>query len=96
MKVYTEAVQFKADQKLIDFIQMKLEKMEKFFNRIIDARVVLRLENSGQVKDKVAEVKLSVPGEVLFAKSTSKKFESAVDEATEALRKQLLKYKELM
>ena len=94
MKVHTEAVQFKADAKLIDFIEKKLHKMDKFFDRIIEARVILKLENSGKVKDKVAEVKLKVPGEILFAKGKSKKFESAIDEAIPALRRQLVKYKE--
>ena len=94
MKVHTEAVQFKADQKLIAFIQRKLAKMERFFDRIIEARVTLRLENSGKIKDKVAEIQLKVPGETLFAKGTDKKFEAAIDEVSKALRKQLIKYKE--
>ncbi|WP_363325461.1 HPF/RaiA family ribosome-associated protein, partial [Phaeodactylibacter sp.] len=47
MKVQTEAVSFKADQKLIDFIEQKLQKMEKYFDRIIEAKVTLKLENSG-------------------------------------------------
>ena len=35
MKVRTEAVQFKADQKLVDFIEKKLQKLEQFFDKII-------------------------------------------------------------
>lgn len=94
MKVHTEAVQFKADQKLLDFIEKKMSKLENFFDRIIDADVKLRLENSGQVKDKVAEVRLHVPGVNLFAKETDKSFEASVDGAIEDLRRQLTKYKE--
>ena len=58
MKVHTESVQFKADKKLLDFIDKKVGKLEQFFDRIIQADVKLRLENSGQVKDKVAAVSL--------------------------------------
>ncbi len=94
MKVHTEAVHFKADAKLLDFIQKKLDKMDRFFDQIIEARVVLKLENSGQVKDKIAEVKLKVPGELLIAKGTSKKFESAIDEVLPILKRKLIKYKE--
>ncbi len=94
MRVHTEAVQFKADQKLIEFIERKLNKMEQYFDRIIEANVTLKLENSGQVKDKVAEVRLTVPGEVLFAKETNKTFEASIDSATDALRRQLMKYKD--
>ena len=64
MKVRTEAVQFKADSKLIDYLDKKLQKLDNFFDRIIDADVKLRLENSGQVRDKITEIKLKVPGSV--------------------------------
>lgn len=94
MKVHTEAVQFKADIKLIDFIEKKIGKLDQYFDHILEAQVVLKLENSGQVRDKIAEVRLNVPGEVIFAKETSKTFEAAVDEATEALKRQLIKHKE--
>lgn len=93
MRVLTEAVQFKADIKLIEFIEDKLNKLEQFFDRIIDAKVSLRLENSGKVKDKVVEVRVNVPGDLLFAKATDKTFEAATDEVTQALEKQLKKYK---
>lgn len=94
MRIHTEAVQFKADQKLITFVEKKITKMAQFYDRIIEANVILKLENSGQVKDKIAEVKLSVPGDVLFAKESSKTFEASVDQATESLRRQLVKYKD--
>ncbi|PHN04037.1 ribosome hibernation-promoting factor, HPF/YfiA family [Flavilitoribacter nigricans] len=94
MKVHTEAVQFKADQKLINFIEKRLAKMEQYFDRIIEARVILKLENSGQIKDKVAEVSLSVPGDTIFVKETNKSFEASIDGAADALKRQLLKYKE--
>ena len=96
MKVHTESVQFKADKKLLDFIDKKVGKLEQFFDRIIQADVKLRLENSGQVKDKVAEVRLDVPGQSLFAKEITKSFEQSVDEAVDNLRRQLSKYKEKM
>ena len=94
MKIRTEAVQFKADQKLLDFIERKLSKMDQFFDRIQEANVVLKLENSGQVRDKIAEVRLSIPGEVLIAKSTSKTFEASVVDAVHTLKRQLIRYKE--
>ncbi len=93
MKVITEAVQFKADSKLIDYIEEKLAKLDKLSDRIISAKVKLRLENSGQVKDKVVEVSLNVPGDHLFAKSISKTFETATDDAVKALGRQLKKFK---
>jgi putative sigma-54 modulation protein len=94
MKIHTEAVQFKADQKLHEFIEKKMEKLTTHFDRIINAEIKLRLENSGQVKDKVAEINLKVPGHNLFAKETTKTFEHSVDSAVDNLRRQLTKYKE--
>ncbi|MBI1225264.1 MAG: ribosome-associated translation inhibitor RaiA [Bacteroidetes bacterium] len=94
MKIHTEAVQFKADQKLHEFIEKKMEKLTSHFDRIINVDVKLRLENSGQVKDKVAEIQLQVPGQTLFAKETTKIFEHSIDGAIDDLRRQLTKYKE--
>jgi putative sigma-54 modulation protein len=94
MRVYTESVAFKADQKLLEYIERKLTKMDQFFDRIIDAHVVLKLENTGQVRDKVAEVRINVPGDILIAKESRKTFEASVASAVEALRRQLIRYKE--
>jgi putative sigma-54 modulation protein len=96
MKVHTESIQFKADVKLLDFIEKKLSKLDLFFDRIIDADVKLKLENSGQVRDKIAEIRLHVPGQSLFVKETDKTFEISVDNAVEDLRRQLIRYKEKM
>ena len=96
MKVYTETNHFSADQKLLDVIEQKLGKLDTFFDRIIEARVNLKLENSGQVKDKIVEVRLSVPGDVLVAKDTERTFEAAIDKAADVLKRQLIKYKEKM
>ena len=94
MKVQTQAVHFSADAKLLDFIERKLSKLDQFFDRIVSAKVVLKLENSGQVKDKIAEIRLEIPGSVLFVKETNKSFEACIDNAIDALKRQLIKYKE--
>jgi putative sigma-54 modulation protein len=96
MKIHTQSVHFDADAKLIEFIEQKVGKLERFFDHIIMADVILRLENNGQIKDKIAEIKIKVPGTVLIAKETEKSFEAAVDSSTEALRRQLIKHKERM
>ena len=93
MKLQTTAVHFKADQKLLDYIQERLEKLENIFDRIIDARVYLKLENSGQVKDKIVEVKLNVPGDELFVSTKDRSFEAAAYNAVNVLNRLLKKYK---
>jgi putative sigma-54 modulation protein len=92
--VHTETIHFSADMKLIAFIEKKLQKLEQIFDRILDASVVLKLENTGQIRDKIAEVKINIPGSVIFIKETSKSFEAAIDMAVEALKRQLIRYKQ--
>jgi len=94
MDVKVQSVHFKADQKLIDFCEKRINKLELFFEGVIGSEVILKLEKDEDKENKVAEIKLSVPAnEYLFAKKQAKSFEEAVDLAVDALRKQLDKYK---
>ena len=96
MKIQTQSVHFDADSSLLEFIQKKVEKLNVFYDRIINADVFLRLEKNGQVQDKIAEIRLSIPGSVLVSKETSKTFENSVDNAVGALKRQLIRKKEKM
>ena len=92
MKVQVHAIHFSADQKLIDFIQKKIDKLETFYDRMVNGEVFLRLNNEG-IENKTVEIKLRVPGNELFAKEQARSFEVATELATEALRNQLKKFK---
>lgn len=94
MVIRTEAVQFKADQKLLSFIEKKFQKLNLFFDKITAVNVFLKLENSGQVKDKVVEAVVNVPGETIFVKDSSKTFEESIEKVGASLKRQLVKYKE--
>lgn len=93
MKVQIQSLHFDADSKLIAFIQKKLDKLDTFYDRTIDAEVILRLNNEG-IENKTVEIKLNVPGEQLFAQKTNGSFEAATDHCAEALRRQIKKHKE--
>ena len=88
------SIHFDADAKLVDFIQRKADKLDTFFDRIIDGEVFMRLEKNESNENKIIEIKLNIPGNQLFAKEKSKTFEAAADKAIESLRRQLKKYKE--
>lgn len=92
MKLQVHSIHFVADQKLVSFIQKKVDKLEKFYDRMVDGEVFLRLNNEG-TENKTVEIKLKVPGDQLFAKEQATSFEEAADLATGALRKQLGKFK---
>ena len=94
MSIKINSVQFKADKKLEDFIESKVSKLIKHHNDVIGAEIILKLENTPDLDNKIAEIKIEIPGNDLFAKKQSKSFESSTDIAVEALRRQLKKHKE--
>src|ERR1051325_202749 len=93
MDIKVHSVHFKADQKLIDFINEKVTKLQLFYDNIISSEVYLKLEPNAD-ENKIAEVKILMPGKEVFAKKQCKTLEEAADLAVEALRKQVGKYKE--
>ena len=92
MKLQVHSIHFDADQKLVNFIQKKINKLETFYDRLVDGEVFLRLNNEG-IENKTVEIKLNVPGTQLFATEKARTFEAAADQATDALRMQLKKFK---
>jgi putative sigma-54 modulation protein len=94
MGVKVQSIHFNADKKLVSFIEERVEKLNQFSDNIVDTEVFLRIDKADNNENKVAEIKLAIPGKDLFAKKQSKSFEEATDEAIEALRKQIIKHKE--
>ena len=92
MKLQVHSIHFDADQKLVNYIQKKVDKLETFYYRLVDGEVYLRLNNEGS-ENKTVEIKLNVPGGQLFAEEKARSFEAATDLATDALRMQLKKFK---
>jgi len=94
MKMIIQSPQFTADKKLRDFVTRKMKKLGQFYDRIVELKVVLKLENSGQVKDKIVDLSMLVPGDLIHAKGTNKTFEAAVDEVIDVAKRQLIRHKE--
>lgn len=92
MKLKVHSIHFDADQKLVAYIQKKVNKLDTFYDRLVDGEVFLRLNNEGS-DNKTVEIKLNLPGSQLFAVEKSRSFEAATDLATDALRMQLTKFK---
>ncbi len=96
MKLQMQSIHFDADQKLLDYIQKKCDKLDQFFDRIQDGNVYLRIEKTGDPSLKSVEIKLNVPGVDLIAKEEAYTFEEATDIATDSLKAQLKRYKDRM
>ncbi|GAB3199104.1 putative sigma-54 modulation protein [Pontibacter aydingkolensis] len=94
MKLQMHSIHFEADQQLTDFIQQKVDKLETFFDRIVEGEVFLKHNNADGINNKTVELKLFVPGATLYSEEDSPSFEAAADAAVEAMRRQLKKYKE--
>lgn len=93
MKIGIQSIHFNADDNLLAFINKKTDKLSSFFDQIIGADVYLRLDRVSGETNKIAQIKLLVPGITLFAKEQCKTFEEATDRALESLRKQIHRYK---
>ncbi len=94
MKVFTQSVNFKADAELIKFIEEKVSKLEKFHDKIIDAEVFLKVQQTSDKENKITEIKMNVPNDELMVKKETKTFEEGVSLCVDSLKRQLKKSKE--
>lgn len=94
MDIQIQSIHFTADRKLINFIEEKVAKLNQFYDGIISSEIFLRLDRSGETTNKVAEIKLNVPGSDLYVKRQCKTFEEAIDTGISAISRQVKKYKE--
>ncbi len=94
MKLQMHSIRFDADHKLLSFIQKKADKLDRFFDRIIDGEVFMRLDKDDNMENKIIEIKLNIPKNQLFARERARTFEAASDLAIDALRKQIVKHKD--
>ena len=95
MNIKIHSVRFDADNRLLEFIEEKVTKLEVFYDDIIGVEVFLRLDkDTVERENKVVEIKLEIAKAPMFSKKQSKTFEESTDLAVDALKKQLLKHKE--
>ena len=91
MKVNTQSVNFNADQKLIDFIQKRMDKLDIYYDKVIKSDVFLKLDNTSDKENKIFEARVSVPGDSFIVKKQCKSFEEGTDMAIASLERQLKK-----
>lgn len=94
MKVNVQAVNFNIDRKLVDFINIRLEKLQQFYDKIVGIDVSLRTENTSDKENKSVDIIVRIPGDDLVVKKTAKTFEEAADMGADALERLLVKHKE--
>lgn len=94
MEIMVNAVKFKADEKLVEFIEKKMKKVATFLPQAMKAEVTLKVDKDQSEMNKIGEVRVLASGEELFAAKQCDTFEEAVDLCLDALKKQIEKLKE--
>jgi len=82
------------NEELENYLVTHIEKLGKTFPRIKKCELVLREEKNGSKKNCLAEAKLFVPGNILFARSQEDNFRLASKNMFDDLREQVVKVKE--
>ena len=95
MNVNIQTVHFDADSRLTEHIENKVTKIAQFNDKVTKVDVYLKLDNVvHKIKDKVAEIKVMVPGHSFFVKQSSKSFEESFDGALDSVINQIKRKKE--
>ena len=95
MNVNIQTVHFNADEKLLDYVNKKIERLNTFHDRIMKVDVYLKLDNVVHaIKDKVVEIQVHIPKHDFFVKASSKSFEESFDNALDSLINQIKRQKE--
>jgi putative sigma-54 modulation protein len=94
MKISIQSIDFTPRQNLLDVVNEKLSKIEKFSDRILEAKVILRVEKSESRENKICEVKLVIPGNDIFVKKQSDSFEDGIQKVSEILQREVKDWKE--
>ena len=77
---------------LRDHVDSRLAKLERYYDGIISAHVILG-ESNAPSGDKTAEINLDVYQKRLSAEDAAPTYEQAINQCVDHLRRQLKKYK---
>ena len=94
MKVSVQSVNFNISNDLVNYIEKKVNNLEKFHDHIIGAEVFLKVQSTSEKENKIVDMKMNLPGVDVVAKKQSKTFEEAVSLAADSVKRQLVKRKE--
>ena len=93
MTYHIQFVQMKSSEALEKLVIEKLDALEKKFNWLIHAEVILKQEKDPEGKGKVCTVNLSLPGPKIHASSDEGSFPASIKETMRDLKVQLKKRK---
>ena len=94
MNINFQSVNYNDDNKLIEFAEKRIKKISQFYLNIIDVFVYTKVENTNDRINKLAELKIGIPGDDVVVKKKAKSFEEAINLAADSAQRILKKHKE--
>ncbi|NLD21559.1 MAG: HPF/RaiA family ribosome-associated protein [Bacteroidales bacterium] len=92
MEIKVQSIKFDADQKLLEFIDKKLGKLDKFYEDVIRCEVTLSL--LAEYNNKNALVRVLIPGSEVVVERNADSFEDAIVDCASILKDKLVSVKE--
>ena len=92
MNILITSRKFKARESLKDYINSEVISLERFYDNILSANVILSYQNTSN-SIKSAEIILKIPGMILKAVDNSDDYKKSISSAVEKLSRQLKKMK---
>lgn len=94
MEIRIKSIHFDATEKLQEFINKKVGKLQKSYEDIQKVEVQLKVEKPAAALNKTTSLTVTAPGNTLFVEKTCDTFEEGVDLCLDAMKVQLTKFKE--
>ncbi len=94
MELTIQAIHFTASDIVKDYLENKVDKMQRFHDKIIHAEAILRKEHMDGQEKMWVELKMKVPGNLIVAKETGNTFEEAIDLCVSKVQPQIKKHNE--
>lgn len=96
MKITVQSTGLTPHAPLEDYLNKKISKLDTFYDKILECKVHLRVENTPSKENKTVELRVIVPGDEIMVKKTSISFEESVDVGVDTAKKLLIKKKEII
>lgn len=94
MDVRIQAIHFDVSEKLVAFVNKKAERLARHYPAITSVDVTFKVVKPETAMNKQAVIKITAPQYEVVSDKTADTFEEAVDNALDALDKQLEKRKD--
>lgn len=94
MKINFEYDGISTSPELVEYVEKKVGKLERFFDKIVQADVTLKNDSGKSTEQNSCDIRLNVPNDTLFADASADTIREAVTSAADSVERQLRKYKE--